>query len=468
MSKKQLINIFIVFGVGLAIWFCPPPDQVPIEGWHLLAIFLATIVGVILKPFPMGTMSIFAMAAATITNTLSLKEVLDGFHSQIAWLVVFAFFISRGFIQTGLGKRIAYYFVSILGKRTLGLSYGLLISEFILAPAIPSVTARSGGVVYPVAKGIALSFGSDPRKGTSRLIGSYLMKCCYQGSVITSAMFLTAMAANPLFAALSSEAGYPISWGTWALASIVPGLISLAVMPYVLYKLYPPDIHYTPDAARDAKEKLIAMGKLGWQEWLMLSIFIVLIVLWVFGGLLGIPATTAALLGLALILLFRVLSWNDVIEEKSAWDTFIWFATLIMLALALNKHGFTPWLSGQVVKFVGTMPWTYAFTILFFIYFYTHYFFASNTAHVGAMYPAFLMVAIGLGTPPQLAVLVFAFASSLFGGLTQYGSGPAPLYFGSGYIDVGDWWKYGFIISLFNIAIWFGLGIFYWRAIGLW
>lgn len=467
MEKKQLTSLSIVFLVGLSIWFAPHSADVPTDAWHLLAIFLATIIGVILKPFPIGAMSILALSAVTITHTLSLKSALAGFENPIAWLVVFAFFISRGFIKTGLGNRIAYYFVSMFGKRTLGLSYGLLMSECVLAPAIPSVTARTGGVIYPVARGIAQSFGSDPTLGTQRRIGSFLLFVAYQGSVITSAMFLTAMAANPFFAGLTMEAGYSISWGMWALAALMPGLISLIVMPYVVYKVYAPEIHQTPNAAKIARDKLTQMGKLKKQEWLMLTIFVGLLVLWVFGALFNLNATTAALLGLALILLFRILDWEDVIQEKNAWDTFIWFASLIMLATQLSKLGFTPWFSEQVVKLVGGMGWGWAFLILATIYFYSHYFFASNTAHVGAMYPTFLMVAIGLGVPAQLAILVFAFSSSLFGGLTQYGSGPAPLYFGSGYIDVRDWWRVGFIVSLSNIVIWFGLGALWWKFIGI-
>jgi len=468
VKKKQLLLFIIVVFIGLCIWFSPSPQAVDPRAWHLLAIFIATIIGIILKPFPIGALVIFSMSVATFTHTLSLEETLAGFHNSIAWLVVFAFFISRGFIKTGLGSRIAYYFVSIFGKRSLGLSYGLLLSELILSPAIPSVTARTGGVIYPIAQGLAKSFGSEPALGTERRIGSFLMKVVYQGSTITSAMFLTAMAANPLLAGLTQEAGYSISWGKWAIAGLVPGIISLFIMPLIVYKIYPPAIKDTQFAIEMARKQLAEMGRLEKSEWSMLGVFIVLLLLWIFGGSLGVNATVAALGGLSLLLILGVLDWQDVIKEHNAWDTFIWFATLIMMATSLNTLGFTPWLSQQVVEVVAGMSWHLAFMILGLVYFYSHYFFASNTAHVGAMYPAFLMVAIGLGTPPSLAILVFAFASSLMGGLTHYGSGPAPLIYGSGYIDIKAWWKIGFILSIVNLIIWMGLGSLWWKALGLW
>ena len=464
---KKLLPFFLPLLLALGIWFFPHSQDVPEKAWQLFAIFIATIFAIVLKPYPMGALSLIAMCAVVLTGTLTLDECLEAFDNSIVWLVVFAFFISRGFIKTGLGSRIAYYFVSLLGKKSLGLSYGLLLSDLMLAPAIPSVTARAGGVVFPIAKGLAKTFGSDPETGTQNRIGSFLMMVAYQGSVITSAMFLTAMAANPLLAGLTQNAGYHISWGQWALAGSVPGLLCLALMPLVIFWIYPPAIKETPDATEMARRHLTEMGPLNFREGLMLAIFILLLVLWIFGEPLGIQAAFAALIGLSLMLLFPILEWREVTHEAAAWDTFIWFATLIMLATALNRLGFTPWLSEQMVGFVHGMHWIPAFALLALIYFYIHYFFASNTAHVGALYPAFLLMAVGLGTPPFFAILILAFSSSLAGGLTHYGSGPAPLFFGSGYVDIKQWWLTGFILSMINLSIFVGIGTLWWWFVGL-
>lgn len=467
-EKKKLFFLLMVFLLGSLIWLAPTPQALDPKAWHLFAIFVGTIFCIILKPLPIGATAVVAMCIATLTGTLTLEETLSGFHNDISWLVVFAFFISRGFIKTGLGSRIAYHFVSFFGKRTLSLSYSLLATEFLLSPAIPSVTARTGGVIYPIVSGLAKSFGSDPIQGTNRRIGSFLMKVAYQGSVITSAMFLTAMAANPLLSGLIQDAGFSLSWGKWALAACFPGIISLIVMPLIIYLLYPPEVKQTPGATEIARKKLEEMGKLKKDEWIMMGIFMLLLILWVFGSFFGIKATVAAMIGLSLVLIFNVLSWSDITKEENAWDTFIWFSTLITLATFLNKLGFTPWLSDQVVGLVGGFHWIPAFAMLGFIYFYSHYFFASNTAHVGAMFPAFLMVAIGFGTPPVFAILALAFCSSLFGGLTHYGSGPAPIYYGSGYVDVKTWWGLGLVMSLVNLVIWIGLGSLWWKILGLW
>ncbi len=468
MKQKQLITLLSLFLFGTLLALAPHSPQIPEQGWLLFAIFVTTLLGIILRPLPTGAIAIMALTVASLTRALSLDELLSSFACDIVWLVVLAFFISRGFIKTGLGMRIAYYFVSLFGKRTLGLSYSLLASELVLTPAIPSVTARSGGIIFPIILGLARSFGSDPKEKSERLIGSFLIKVAYQGSAITSAMFLTGMAANPFLVGLTRDAGYNISWGLWAIAAIVPGLLSLIVMPLIIYKLYPPTITDTPHAPSLARKQLKEMGPPTRKEWMMFFVFIFLVVFWILGGVLNIKAVVTALAGLSLLLILKVLEWHDVLKEEHAWDTFIWFSSLITLASSLNKHGFTPWLSEQVVSMVGGFGWMTAFLILLLIYFYSHYFFASNTAHVGAMYPAFLMVAIALGTPPIFAILALAFASNLCGGLTHYGSGPAPIFFGSGFVDVKSWWKLGAAVSVANLIIWIGLGSLWWKGLHLW
>ena len=85
-----------------------------------------------------------------------------------------------------------------------------------------------------------------------------------------------------------------------------------------------------------------------------------------------------------------------------------------------------PWFGQTIGSAVEGVSWSVAFLILSLVYFYSHYFFASNTAHVSSMYGAFLAVAIAVGTPPMLAALVLGFFSNLFSSMTHYGTGPAP------------------------------------------
>lgn len=198
----------------------------------------------------------------------------------------------------------------------------------------------------------------------------------------------------------------------------------------------------------------------------MILTFLLLVFLWSFGSS-WISATLTALLGLSLLLVFRVLTWDEILKEKGAWDTLIWFATLLTLAGYLTKFGLASWFGSLVGQHFDGVHWGQGLLILTLIYFYAHYFFASNLAHIGALFLPFFVVALHLGAPPLLAALVLGFTSSLFGSLTQYGSGPAPILFGAGFVKIADWWKIGFLMSFFNIIIWGLVGTLWWKLLGI-
>lgn len=462
---KKWLLLGVSFLVGFGFWLLPEPSGIHERGWDLFAIFVATMIAVILRPFPMGMVAIVSLTVAVSSKVLTFSEAFSGFSNEVVWLVVFAFFVARGFILTGLGSRLAYKVMSILGKNSLGLGYGLVATDLILAPAIPSVTARVGGIVFPMVKSLAAVFtGSshDPK------MGGFLSVVAFQGSVVTSAMFLTAMAGNPLIVELSRSSGVEISWTSWAIAALVPGIVSLVLVPYILFRLISPTIRRTPHAKELALEKLKQMGPVNPKEWIMLGTFVLLIVLWIVGPYINIKATVAAMIGLVILLFTGILKWSDLLEESGAWDTFIWFATLITLASFLNQFGLTVWFSNWVVEKVSGFQWMIGFFLVALVYFYTHYFFASSVAHIGAMFAPLLIIALALGTPPELAALTLGFFSNLFAGLTHYGSGPAPILFGAGYVSVATWWKLGFYMSLVNIAIWLVIGGGWWKILGLW
>ncbi|XP_027355584.1 dicarboxylate transporter 1, chloroplastic isoform X2 [Abrus precatorius] len=455
---------------GVILWFVPVPAGVNRNAWQLLAIFLGTIVGIITQPLPLGAVAILGLGVSVLTKTLTFVAAFSGFGDPIPWLICLAFFFAKGFIKTGLGNRVAYQFVSLFGSSSLGLGYSLVFSEALLAPAIPSVSARAGGIFLPLVKSLCVACGSNVGDGTENKLGSWLMLTCFQTSVITSAMFLTAMAANPLCATLTlNSINQTIGWLDWAKAAIVPGLASLVLVPLILYVIYPPTLKTSPDAPKLAREKLEKMGPMTAHEKIMTATLFLTVGLWVFGGLLNIDAVSAAILGLAVLLVTGVVTWKECLAEGVAWDTLTWFAALIAMAGYLNKYGLISWFSQTVVKFVGGLglSWQLSFGILVLLYFYTHYFFASGAAHIGAMFTAFLSVATALGTPPFFGAIVLSFLSNLMGGLTHYGIGSAPVFFGANYVPLAKWWGYGFLISIVNIIIWLGLGGVWWKAIGL-
>ena len=466
-SGGRVIRGVATILVAVIIWFLPPPAGVAVKAWHLLAIFAATIVGLILQPLPMGAVVIIGTTATALTGTLSPADALNGFSNTTVWLIFAAFLFSRGFTKTGLGRRIAYRFIRAFGRRTLGLSYSLILTDLVIAPATPSNTARAGGVLYPIVRGLTSTFKSEPGPTAGR-IGRYLLLSTYQGDVITSAMFMTSMAANPLIVELTKKTtNIQLSWGGWALAALLPGLLSLAVMPWVIYLLSRPEITETPEATVMAREHLAEMGPISRDEWVVMGVFLFTLALWGTATLTNLDATVVAILGVGILLVAGAITWEDVLAERGCWDCLIWFGGLVGMATMLGRLGLIKWFSEFVAGYVKGWAWLPALGVLLLVYLYSHYGFASLTAHVSAMFVPFLVVASAAGAPPLLAALGLAFFSNLNASLTHYGTGPAPIYYGAGYTDLKTWWGIGFVASLVNLVIWMGVGPFYWKVLGL-
>lgn len=467
INSKRTIKLMTALFIGCLIYVLPMPAGLNADAWQLFAIFLSTIALVMLGVFPMGAASLMGLTIAILTKSMTFHDAFSGFTSPITWLILSAFFISFGFVHTGLGRRIALLFIAAFGKSSLGIAYGIGLTELILAPGTPSSTARTGGIIYPVVESIARSFESHPNDRSSKRIGSYLVLCLFNFSVVTSAMFMTAMAANPFAAKLAKNAGVEISWVSWALYALAPGLASLIAIPIVLAKIAPPEIKHTAHAVENAKAELRSLGSMKGPERLMALGFVILMTLWLIGPLIEVSAVVAALLGMSFLLVVGVFTWDQLLKLHSAFETFIWFGALLALAEGLSTTGFTSWFGEMVAAKLSNFHMSIGILLLFLVYFYSHYFFASCTAHVGAMFLPFLVGAIALGAPALPFALGLCFASSLFGSLTHYGIGPAPILFGSGYVKLNEWWRVGLIMSVVNIIIWLAVGGLWWRLLGI-
>ncbi|MFD1421725.1 anion permease [Lactiplantibacillus songbeiensis] len=470
LEKVKYKKFIAPIVVGLILWFMGPmrPAGLSLGAWYMFAIFVATIIGCITQPLPIGGVAILGFTVAVLTKQVPLDTAIAGFGNGSIWLIVMAFFISRGFIKTGLGRRVALQFVRLFGKRTLGLAYSLIGVDLVLAPATPSNTARAGGIMYPIINSLSEAFGSSPKKGTQRKIGSFLMYSEFQGDIITSAMFLTAMAGNPLAQSLAKTMGIHITWMNWFLGGLVPGIISLIVVPFLIYKMFPPEVKETPNAKQWSESQLSEMGKISVPEKFMGGIFVIALVLWVTGSMTGIDATLTAFIALSLLLLSGVLSWQDVTKETGAWNTLTWFSVLVMMATQLNESGFIPWLSKAIAGAMSGLNWIIVLVVIILAYFYSHYLFASSTAHVSAMYSAFLGVAISAHVPGLLAALMLGFFGNLFASTTHYSNGPAPILFGSGYVTQNEWWRMNAILGIVYFIIWIGAGSLWMKLLGMW
>ena len=233
----------------------------------------------------------------------------------------------------------------------------------------------------------------------------------------------------------------------------------LLAVPLLTYFLYPPEVKEGREVPAWAAEELRRMGGLSAREVILAVLVLVALALWIFGGDF-MNATTAALVVISLMLLTRVVTWADMLANQQAWNTFAWFATLVALADGLGRTGFVKWFAGVIAgHLVGFSP-TAAAVLLVLIFFFTHYMFASVTAHTTAMLPVMLAVGSSVpGMPMEPFTLMLVVTLGIMGILTPYGSGPSPVYFGSGYLPAADYWRLGAIFGVFFIVVFLLLNV---------
>jgi L-tartrate/succinate antiporter len=401
-----------------------------------------------------------------LTPADAIKWALSGFSDSTVWLIFVAYMFAMGYEKTGLGRRLGLTLVRKLGKRTLGLGYAIALSDLVLAPFIPSNTARSGGTIFPIIRNIPALYGSTPGENP-RKIGSYLMWTAIATTCVTSSMFVTALAPNLLaLSIVQKTAKVTISWTEWCVGFLPVGLLLFLAVPYLAYKIYPPTQKVSEDVSRWAAAELTGMGTFTRKEGVMAGLALLALLLWIFGGS-WLNATTVALLVLSLMIAMGIVTWDDVLGNKQAWNVFVWFGTLVTLAEGLNRVGFLKWISEVAAKSMAGMAVPTMMILLIAFFFVAHYMFASITAHVTGLLPVLLATAMAVpGVPIKMFAMLLCYSLGIMGVITPYATGPSPIYYGSGYISRAAYWALGLVFGAIFLGVLLLIGVPYLRFLG--
>ena len=447
----------VLLAALFALWIAPVPEGLTPQAWRLFAIFAATIAAVVLDALPILTASVLAVSIAVLTGTLPAAKAYSGFANGTILLIVVAFLVARAVIICGLGKRIGYVVVSLFGRSTLGLSYSIFLVDAVIAPAFPSNTARSG-VLYPLAVSLADAAGSKPGDPSRPRVGAFLMFSGLASLSISSGLWMTAMAANPIGAEIAKASGPTITFGSWIVAACVPSLAAIVLLPLILYKLIGPEVTKTPEAPAEAKKQLAALGPMSRNEWIVLVTFAGMVLLWGAAGTLGLDSTAIAFLGLAVLLISGALSLSDIAKQGDVLVIYLWFAILFTISSQLDELGFMAFVGDKLAGALAGMSGLAAGVLLVVAYVLLHYLFVSQTAHLLALFGVFLDVGVRLGVPAGPLAFQLLFATNYFSVITPQGGSSNLLFAGSGYLTQGQLYKYGAIVTGCSMLIYLILG----------
>ena len=464
--KDKLWRVAVMAAIVAIAWFGGTPEGLKPQVWQLFGIYLATIVGLVLKPFPVPITVLLGVATSSIllSNT---KDVLAGYSNTALWLIFAAFALSVAFGKTGLGHRIAYHLVRLFGSTTLRLGYVTAFLDLILSPATPSNTARAAGIVYPINLSIAEAVGSYPGE-TAKKAGAYLLQNGYFATKVTSFLFATAMAPNYLaLDFITKLTGVSLNWAQWAAAMFVPGFIMLMLMPLIGYMYERPSVKEI-DNKKIAADGLAELGPMKASEKGLIVIALLAITGWIlptFG--IKIDATAVAIVAMIATFVCGIISWDDLLKTKAAWNTLIWFGGILGLSSALTKGKFFEWLAKFLEAHMnfGLDPFM-MLILISIISVVVRYFFASGTAYISAMLPVFLIVGINAGIDPTLLAFIMIGTNAYGGSVTHYGAAPGPIIFSAGYNNVKDWWTVGLISAVVCLVLNYVIGIPWWKIAG--
>jgi L-tartrate/succinate antiporter len=460
---------------GAIVALLPAPAGLGQQAWYYVALFTAVILGLITEPLPPSAVGFIGVTVAAVAGlpfsdahrsapgfrlpAEAVRWALGGFANSTVWLIFAAFVFAMGYEKTGLGRRIALLMVTALGHRTLGLGYAVAFSDVLLAPFTPSNTARSAGMIYPVIRNIPELYGNGTGQ-PARQLGTYLMWVAFATTCVTSSMFVTALAPNLLLLDLArASTGVTISWTAWCVGFLPVGVILIALVPWITYRLHPPETRTSLEVPRWAAGALREMGPVGRHEFGMAALALGSLTLWIFAGAV-IDPTLVAMVAVAAMLVLGIVTWDDVLANRPAWNVLAWFATLVVLADGLNRVGVVTWLGrGASAMLAGHSPLV-VMTVLVAMFFVMHYAFAGITAHTTAVAPVFLAAGASIdGMPVPTFVMLLGFSLGIMGVLTPYATGPAPLYYGCGFIGRKEFWRLGLGFGVLFLGALLGVGM---------
>ncbi|KAI9318387.1 Sodium/sulfate symporter [Dichotomocladium elegans] len=513
LFKSRLGSLLPSFLLGVLIWFgMTPSDELTTTAIRLLAVFISCIFALITTKVEISMLVLTGLTILSLTQSFecndkatgkltecrlcgepnpltggiyecqaakeSFMQSLEGFSSSVVWLIFAAFHLGKAVEVTGLGRRLSLLMIKVFGKRTLGLAYAIVLSELLLAPFVPSNTARGGGIVLPVVQSIASTLGSTPAYNAN--LGGFLMLVGSHSNLLSASMYLTGMAPNPIVLTKAKALFPDIKFGflNWFIGALLPGLVCAASLPILIRwamggkkdrsdeEAELPSSRTPSDSIiKHAQAELDRMGPVSCCEWQLCFVLLMCLSLWVSANYTNLDATLVALVGIVALLLMGTISWKDVASNINAWDTLFWLGGFVTIAEQLSQAGASAFLGHKISQAIDDLGLP-AVPALALAYFMTTFMFSSLSAHTVAFVGTFLDAGNALGANPMILTALIAYFGALGGCMTNFSTGSAAMYYAPGYVPRTRWFIVGLQLALFYIVVYMTVGMGWWKILG--
>lgn len=466
---KWLIEIAVFTAIALILILCVPMEGLEYEGKVVLVIFLWSVALWIAKPLEEWQVSILAMVILVVFFKVNHKDLLSGYQNPGWWLVIFSQMIGVCMVLTGLGKRLAYWILSKVGKSYLMANYAVGLTTALCTLIIPSAGARTS-TLYNIVDELSDAIGFEKGKPGGESLVMTGMFTNTTGSI----MFLTGTNCIPMGLAYTLEAtGRTMNWAQWFAVGFLPGLICCALIPLYMMKMFPPknkekiqklDVSF-------AKEALKEMGPMALNEKWTLFCFALTVVLWATGSITGINANIVPVFTIFLLLIPNLApAKTRVILNEVPWGAMIWIGAAIGLANKVNATGGFQWI---VNTFFTSSPWvqnmsyTTFLVVWLLLIIFIHIIFAGMDPMVVLFVPMSIAIAQQLGFDVFSVSVVTIMAVCVGANFMMFNSQSNVLWVATGRFTPKQQLKFACLLNA-SVAVVLLLALkLYWPLIGL-
>jgi len=430
--------------------------------YAMLAIFVASVILWITEAVPAYLTSLFVILAVVLTGVTTEKVAYAQLGHPVMWLNLLSFVLASMLVKTQVAKRFALWFVVHFGKNAMQIFFSFIVINVVLSAFISATTAKAA-ILLPIFMVIAAIYGATGGSNRNNFGRNIVLQNLFQINVGASG-FMTGSGANLLAVSLIMGAGGVLGYQQWFAVAFPLCMLIIIIGWVVGTKLLFPmkkeeQLPQIEGGMLRLKEDLAMLGKMKFEEYKAIAIFVGVLFMWATKGYLhNVSETAVAFIGavVALTPIIGIVKWNDI---DIPWHLLIFSAGAYTLGSGLDGTN----IAGTVVHAAfdkwglsGQAPFWLLFMVLTGAMMFSALLFQSKTMRCLIFVPIAIGVEQKFGYPlMSLAFPVALLIEHVY--VLPFNSKPAALLYTTDHYSWSDTFKFGItmmIISWVLLFVW--------------
>ncbi|MEG2613671.1 MAG: DASS family sodium-coupled anion symporter [Alistipes sp.] len=464
MQKQKLVGLILGIAVFVAILLLPPPAEISVSAWHMIAVVLLVAIWWISEAISLCITALLPIVLLPILGITPASKVTLSYANEAIFLFLGGFMIALAMERSNLHKRFALHIIKLIGSSPARIILGFMIAVYILSMWVSNTATVL--MVIPICLAIIAQLPQDPldHKKYLPFTKVLLLSIAYAAS-IGGVATLIGTPPNIVFASIASRtSGMEVTFAQWMVFA-VPVSFGLLLLAWFLmvYLLYPVRKMSLPLGADFIQEQIHALGRMTTHEKRVMILFGCVAGLWVFRGIIPIPLftsvisdTTIAIIGAISLFLVptgmkkgeMLLDWPSA--SKLPWNILLLFGGGLALSEGFGASGLSNYLVSIFESLKGLDWWVVLLIVVTIVIFLTEL--MSNTATATLLIPIMISVSQALDISPLVLVMPITMATS-FAFMLPVSTPPNAIVFGYDYLSIKDMVRSGFWLNLICIVV---------------